>query len=401
MAELPPFRFDDDFSQSSSTPAAPTACPSQWSASPASGQRWQSSSTPEGGAQPSAQSLDHSSQYSNPTVIPRMASSPSQPRQRVRLTPDDVLSMVQICVAHKSAYRSGNKLQFWKEVDQTLRQQTGKNFTNVRQKMTALVRERKEEIELQTTGTESSNTELSIATDDWIDVLDEAAAEEEAEKARKKQTRLDSAPSAAMRTALTLRGGPRLPPPGSDDDENGEDDDENAEIERAIDGDDLPDLGSLQATPRPRPARAHAAPQARPDLETTLRAARYGRETLPRAVSSSSLSSSASNASAASRVSRKRRRVGGGGRGSGAGGDDDVLAASIKQLVEYSINKDRSARDQITNMERLSAENRQQTQQLSDRIDRMLGLLAASGVGGGGRRNDDVPANVSNDVFSD
>ena len=109
---------------------------------------------------------------------------------------------MRLCVDNRVDYDSGPKKEFWDLIRHRLRTITGRDFRNVGQKVGLLVRQRFDQRRQETTGTERRRSELSIAIDSWIGVIEDEQSRIEAAR-RQKELRRDEA-AEAQRTRDSL-----------------------------------------------------------------------------------------------------------------------------------------------------------------------------------------------------
>ncbi|KAI9886005.1 MAG: hypothetical protein M1823_002172 [Watsoniomyces obsoletus] len=119
---------------------------------------------------------------------------PAVQRHRVRLTDEERVELVRICVSHAQSYQPGKVTLFWAVVSSIFSQKTGKRFKEPRQLVNRLVSERKLQLKIQETqsGVLQEATELSNALDlcmvvvkDFDDIqINRRQNQEEAERQR-------------------------------------------------------------------------------------------------------------------------------------------------------------------------------------------------------------------------
>ncbi|KAI9884317.1 MAG: hypothetical protein M1823_003903 [Watsoniomyces obsoletus] len=98
---------------------------------------------------------------------------PAVQRHRGRLTDEERVELVRICVSHAQSYQPGKVTLFWAVVSSIFSQKTGKRFKEPRQLVNRLVSERKLQLKIQETqsGVLQEATEPSNALDLWMVVV--------------------------------------------------------------------------------------------------------------------------------------------------------------------------------------------------------------------------------------
>ena len=111
--------------------------------------------------------------------------TPSQERQRARLTDEEKLVLVRLCVNYQEEHTRGNNLaNFWIKIKQLLKDETGKELKNpqdtIRLMTTALeVQDRRE---LRESGTVQQDTDLNQALRQWLEHENDAKDQEKRKK---------------------------------------------------------------------------------------------------------------------------------------------------------------------------------------------------------------------------
>jgi hypothetical protein len=118
------------------------------------------------------------------------------------LTEAETLVLMRLCVENRVEYDEGPKKDFWDLIRDRLRTITGHDFKNVRQKVGLLVRNRLDVLARETTGRERTRSELSIAIDSWIDVLNDEKRRIEASRREKELRREEAAEAHRTRDNL-------------------------------------------------------------------------------------------------------------------------------------------------------------------------------------------------------
>jgi hypothetical protein len=134
---------------------------------------------------------------------------------------------MRLCVENRVEYDSGPKKDFWELIRDRLRAITGRDFRNVGQKVGLLVKQRHEQRRRETTGTERRRSELTIATDRWIDVIRDEQSRINAAR-RQKELRREEAVE-AQRTRDSLLRSRSTRDRESDNDESETDDEASGE----------------------------------------------------------------------------------------------------------------------------------------------------------------------------
>ena len=78
---------------------------------------------------------------------------------------------MRLYVEHRVEYASGPKKDFWHLVHDRFQAITGRDFKNVGERVGLLVRQRLSQLSRETSGTEQTCSELTIALDCWIEVI--------------------------------------------------------------------------------------------------------------------------------------------------------------------------------------------------------------------------------------
>lgn len=135
---------------------------------------------------------------------PAVNTSSVRRRQRTVLGPQETLTLIRICVENRSAYESQQKGEYWSLIQTLLRNQTGKPFANVSQKVAQLARDRRSALLYQTTGTEHEDTEYTNAIDAWLDVLDAEVSREGTRKGEVERKEAESREAETEREAMMV-----------------------------------------------------------------------------------------------------------------------------------------------------------------------------------------------------
>ncbi|OBT68867.1 hypothetical protein VE03_02068 [Pseudogymnoascus sp. 23342-1-I1] len=113
----------------------------------------------------------------------------------VRLTDDDMLVVLRLCLQEQAAYGHQSDRMFWRLIARRLREARGKEHKTLSRAVAKVVRERRESLALLGSGEQDAQSSMTDALDAWIAVVD----------ARKevKQARLDAQGTADAETATS------------------------------------------------------------------------------------------------------------------------------------------------------------------------------------------------------
>ena len=128
------------------------------------------------------------------------------PRKRIRLTPEEDVILIRLCVENAEAFQTGQKREFWKLVNSGIQKKTGKQFSNAEQRAKTLVKQRQIELEMEGTGTETGVTEKQQIIDKWIEVCTTAAEMDSRKKEAANKLRLEREEADQVRASLLVGG---------------------------------------------------------------------------------------------------------------------------------------------------------------------------------------------------
>ena len=136
----------------------------------------------------------------------RTALSEGPRRKRNRLSTPETTTLAQICVTNKSAYGIPGKTgAYWTMIAAELEQAIGHPFSNVRQRMDLLAKDRQIQLQTDETGTTARvEDEQSMAVDAWLAVVNEVEAREEARAGHVAKKRKETADAAKEKDFLML-----------------------------------------------------------------------------------------------------------------------------------------------------------------------------------------------------
>lgn len=128
-------------------------------------------------------SIPASGPASSPTSG-RATPSQERPSQRARLTDEEKLVLVRLCVNYQDEHTRGNKANFWIKIKQLLKDETGKELKNLQDTIrlmstTLEVQDRREQRE---SGTVQQDTDLNQALRQWLEHENEVKDQEKRKK---------------------------------------------------------------------------------------------------------------------------------------------------------------------------------------------------------------------------